>query len=457
MSETGKFKTAVVRTSAALLALGICFGVVHAEARMSQVTDAVPVTSRTTGIDLDIGTRGFVVVAWIERKEGHDDYVGSSVFARVKPAGDKHLSKPVRLGTSSNYGVNVETGSGDLAVVSWSGPDGVLQYRHRRPGTRWSPARPIGDSPANYALLGIGLDGTIVAADAIRTSSHTSRRDTRVRVSIREPDSWTFSPWRIVSGDAKVGYDLGVVAGTRGRGTVAWSGTCPTNGDGNPAYYVDFDFDSEAPPAMLENSKCAVWDLELQNDRWGRQYLKIGTWTGLRLATRRPGEPFPLRMTSVTNSYARGHGDLSVSQDGHMTLIWSRTVEGKGIATAYRYVTMHKGSGLSKAMTMKGPRMNPDRKRDFLLDSAPLPGGGLFNLWSETWKDPDLRFRHRFGVREWMPRTKFVRPKYRMRIPRLATPLPATADTASDGSRLAWWIEENDRGEVQRVQFTSSR
>ena len=116
--------------------------------------------------------------------------------------------------------------------------------------------------------------------------------------------------------------------------------------------------------------------------------------------------------------------------------------------------TCRKTSEIAPARNIKGPRMNPKGVRDFLLDSAPLPSGKLAQLWTRTWTDSGRRFRHTFGAGVWKPGTKFERPRYRIPIRRLRTPFPAQIETAIDGSRLAWWKEENDRGSVLDVRFT---
>jgi len=357
----------------------------------------------------------------------------------------------MRLGAASG-GINVEIGPNDLAAVTWSGLDGVLRYRQRHPRTSWSPARPIGDRPARGAVLSVGDDGTMIATRATVESRELNTNT--VWATVRLPGTLDFSPWRVIGTGVKGGFDLDAVASRDGEGTVAWSGSCPTDNAGYPAHYVDLDGPDQSAPVALANSKCAVWNMALARDGEGRQYLEIGTWTGIRFAVREPGEPFP-RMKSITNSYKRANGDLAVSRGGRVTLIWSTS---KQVNTSYRYLTMNDGVVTSPVRTLMGPRMNVERDRDYRLDSAPLPNGDLFSLWSriEPPLGKQLRWRQTFGFSTWRPGAPYRRPRYRVPINLLLTPFPAFADTAPDGSRLAWWREENDRGEIVDVRYSSA-
>lgn len=419
-----------------------------AKASLGEPIEAVPTGGKVLDVDIDVGNRGFVVIGWTERPKGASDDSLPVAYVRVKQPGEKKPRRAVRLGVASGA-VNVEIGSGDLAVITWSGSDGHIRYRQRRPRSSWSPVEVIGDRQIFYANTAVGPDGTVIATT--RVGSLEVPETLGVLVSVKNPGSPEFSAWREVSGNANVGVDLDVVAGKDGQGTVAWSGLCPP-GAGDPAYYVDIDDQTQTEPIELKNSNCTVWDLELARDGAGRQYLKIGTWTGLRLAVRNPDEPFP-RMRSVTNSFKRANGDLAVSRNGHMALVWATA---KVYPTSYRYLTMNKGTNPTKVRTLLGPRMNVKRTRDVRLDSSMLPSGKLFTLWNRLGPpDSDLRYSQTMGTSSWLPGTKYKRPAYTFPISRCITPYPALVDTADDGSRLAWWIEENDRGEIKNVPFSA--
>ncbi|MBN8866055.1 MAG: hypothetical protein J0H98_00740 [Solirubrobacterales bacterium] len=419
-----------------------------ADAHFTKPREATTNKHRVLDVDIDVGNRGHVVIAWLERRSSRNGLVA---LARVKRPGDSGVGPAVRLGPAGVGGIEVEIGAGGLAVVTWPGRDGYLRYATSRPRSAWTSPQTIEGLPANDAVLSVGSDGTAIAGRV--EVRGVNDPNARVLAATRMPGSGGFSPWRIVSTDPEtVGFDLDVVARTEGRGTVAWSGTCANSGSGNPAYYVDLDGNGQTTPVELSNSRCTVWGLDLESDRLGRQYLKIGTWTGLRLAVREPGSPFP-PMSSVTDTYRSANGDLSVSPNGRMTLIWTKATGG-GHPTAYQYIRANGGGEPSPVRTMKGVRMNPKKVRDVLLDSAALPNGNLVNLWTRTWTDSGHRFRHTFGLRPWHPGSRFERPRYRFAIPRRVTPMPAMVDTAPDGSQLAWWKEENDRGWTTRVRYT---
>lgn len=432
---------------------GLLFFLSALHANGASTVDSESAHGRVVYVDLDIGNRGFTVISWVEVQEQESGDPVSVAFVRVERPGDASAGGAVRLGKTIST-TNVEIGPNGLAIVTWSGSDGFLRYLMRNPRTKWSAVRKIDGAPSSGGVISIGQDGTVIVADANIKSIEDP--DALVQVAVRRPGEG-FTPWRTISTSPEiVGFDVGVVAGRKGRGTVAWSGTCPLAGEGNPAYYVDVDAETQTAPVQLKNSKCTVWDLQFQSDRQGRQYLKLGTWQGLRLAVRQPGEPFPESMTSVTNSYTRANGDLAVAADGNMALIW--TNQGKnGIPSAYRYATMSAGGTLSKTKTLQGPRMNVDRYRDYRLGSAALPGGKLFNFWTrigprQTGANPS----HRMGTNTWLPGQPFNRPAYRTPVRTNLVPTIAAVDTALDGSRLIWWGEENNRGRVVNFKYIST-
>lgn len=433
---------------AVLLALVLSGNSVEeAGARLSSPLAPMANPRLLVGFDADVGSHGYVVVAWVQRRSTNTKGSALVSFARVKRPGDRKFGRPTRLGPASNGAIDVEIGSTDLAVVAWPGKEGYLRYVTGRPRSSWASSRWVGGTTSLGVKIAVGPDGTILASNL---AGSIGREDRVALVATKSPGDEDFTPWRVVSSDVPVGTDLGVVAGRNGEGTVAWSGLCPTDTDGDPAYYVDIDDQSASDPIKLSNSKCTVWDLDLQTDARGRQYLLIGTWTGLRFAAREPDSPFP-QMSNITTSYMGGPGDLSVSATGRGTLTWTRS-DRSGYPRSNRYVTFNGSKPLGQTRILRGPRTNPEQVRDYLMDSAALPDGSLLNLWTLTWKENAFQIRNKFGLSRWVPGQKFNRPRYNIPIGRSLTPYPVKVETANDGSQLAWWIETDDRNTPSRVR-----
>lgn len=442
------------RTLTTILLLAFGFSLVATSAaspkqNFGKANLAFKAQGRVAYRDIVVGNRGFIVVAWIEKRRsqatGEELWL---VFTRDKKPGVPRLSGKKLVGIGGKGYLSLEIGTNDLVALTWSGQDGFLRYSFRYPRSAWTETRKIEGSESLGALVSVGEDGTVIATDLDNRGNNDP--NAKVQIAVRMPGS-DFQPWRTVaSGPSIIGFDADSVARRDGAGTLVWGGTCPVIGAATNAYYIDIDGETNSEPRMIENSDCVVSPIDLATDRFGNEYLRVPSYHGLRYASRKAGQPFP-RMTSIQNRF-NDEGDLVVNRQGRVTLIWS-TQGSDGIPTAYRYATAIRTGPLSAKKTLRGPVLDPRRARDLLVDSAPLPNGAIANLWVKSWSDKEGYFQRVFGPTTWRPGAPYVRAPYRYHVPRDTISYPTEMLTAPDGTQLLWWGEEDESGRLTNLYF----
>ncbi|MBN8866552.1 MAG: hypothetical protein J0H98_03260 [Solirubrobacterales bacterium] len=334
-----------------------------------------------------------------------------------------------------------------LSVVTWPDPNGRLRTAVYGRHGGWSRVQAVKGATTTGANLDVGSDGTVILVDAQSRGNGDPRA--RVISSVLLPGARKFSRWRKISTRAgAVSFESDVVAGRAGRGTIVWSGPCPMGG-GTNASYVDVRGTRFSKPREIPNSSCVPFDLDLEQDNKGRQYLRIGgspkIWLGVRLSIRQPNRRFSrMRFVSTPGEFTDG-GDLAVSPNGRVTMVWG-TQEPGGLPRAYEFVSFSHGRFPGPPREIEGLRLDVTKKRDILSDIAPLPRGRITMLWREHWTDSHGRWRFKLGIKDWRPGTHFSIPDYRYPISAKYIPYPARIRSGPDGSTISIWGKDANSG-----------
>ncbi|MBN8866067.1 MAG: hypothetical protein J0H98_00800 [Solirubrobacterales bacterium] len=433
-SKGGRFTAATAIVLA--LALG-CAGSAAADGW----TKPRPATPKgAVDMSAAVGGHGYAVIAYAMPLSRRPFVV--KLFTRVKPAGRKDFGPPRLLGRSHSGWTNLEIGRRGLTLLSWSGLDDRLRVSKRNPRGGWAPPQVIRGGESSGAQLAIGRDGTAVLYDVIARSVRDPER--RVMASVRDPRTGLFSDWRKISTDIeRVGFKGAAVAGTKGRATVVF--TPPCDGTARPSSWVDIGPGGATEPKLIPNSGCVAWDIDLQADDQGNQYLRLGLLTGVQLAIRGPGEDFGPATTVTAPTDSGDGGYLSVSRGGQATLLWGHTETQSTGRTSYLYVRSVNGSAPSPARRIPGVRLDRHKGRiDLLQDAAPLPQGRIAMIFEEVWEARDGDWKERVGTTVWRPGGPFRRPRYGSVQPKLTLVYPVEITTSHQGSQLAWWGREGD-------------
>lgn len=425
-----------------LILIGVLGPVAKSEAAWTKVQPVAGSPEKIVSFDSAVGDDGYAVMAFV-RKSQTRPFVGS-VWVRVKEAGQVRFSEPRYRGSTSSDFLAVEIGRTGLTLLAYPDSDGDLHIQQRWPTGNWKVEPSLTGADSDGAKISIGRDNTAVATELNFVGDNDPANE--VRVAVRDPDTGKFGPWRVISTDpATVGFRSSTVVGTKGRATIVWADAC-SPGSSVEARWVDVDHDSFTEPTPIENAGCVAWDIDLQQDGFGNQYLRLGLLTGVQMATRRPGQGFS-KATRVTTLKDLGDGGyLSVSPSGLATLIWGRNSGGNGLRTEYRYVTSWKGSAPTASQKIEGPVVIPRGHTDFLRSVAPLPHGKVAMLFIHGWTTKKGWPIQRLGSTAWKPGTKFKRPRFEVAARKGRDFYPVGIETSHDGSRLAWWhIEGGQR------------
>ena len=387
------------------------------------------------GFDLALGNRGYAVMVWTVRaRTATDRQYWANVFVRTRAPKASNFGRRHFLGKSSSESAEVEIGATGATVVTWSGKDGRLRYVKRSPRSTWERPRTIYGARVSSAHVSIGRDGTIALA-SLRNGNLESG-PSRVWGVSWAPGYRGIKKWRVVSRSAeRVGFHADVVASTRGRGTVVWSGPCRAGKSKVATSWVDLASHPSGPPRRVSNSGCVPWDIDLQADRFDNQYLRLGLLGGVQLAVRKHGHGFSAATRVSPKGGNGGRGFLSVGANGLATIIWGTSASASG----YHYVTSRRASAPGQSRKLIGARTGLSGTRDALMDVAPLPNGKLAMLWSEIGTKKQGGSWDKLGVKVWRPRTGFQQPHYSVGLPKNHIPYPTGIATADGGSWIAWW------------------
>lgn len=395
------------------------------------------------GVESDVGNNGYAVVSWsqITKKEMFDHRKPFGLI-RVKAPGAGKFGPVKRLGRIGQA-ADLSIGSGGHTVLTWSNSKGQQIVISRGPRTGWSKPQRIEGGEPGWARVEVGPDGTAVLQSAVRKGLSGGGRE--VVVSVREPGRRKFSPWRAIStSSATIGGTVDLVVGRNGRATVVWAASCPIDPPFLNARYVDIDGANATEPIEIENTKCVTFDLDIEADDAGYQYLRIGgsleNLTGVKLSVRRPGEPFPEAEWVSEPGRLSGGGDMAVSRKGRVFLAW-RDEDQEKDEMSLRFATFQKDQKLVGPAVMSSARMDRSRRMDLLQDMAFLPNGKLSTFWYEHWLVPVSQgaWRFRFGTKQIDSVSPKIDHLYKFPIAPRVTPGDVKIEVAPDGSQFARW------------------
>jgi hypothetical protein len=266
-----------------------------------------------------------------------------------------------------------------------------------------------------------------------------------VAVALRDPASGTFSQWVGVSPPGSpVGGFISIAPSVLGRWTVAWSAPCSGDGDPGGASWVEVGPSSYSDPAAVPGSGCVSRGLELQSDRHGNQFLRLGLPDDVQLAARRHNHGFGLATTVTTGDDRTDGGFLGVSGNGQATLIWGHVRPQKKTRDDFLYVTARPGRKPSAPRRIKGLRLRRDSANDVLKEVAPLPHGSLALAFTRSWFTKHRLVRVKVGTAIWKSGTRIKRPTYTKSGLEGRFVNRIGIESSFGGSALAWWSTQTE-------------
>lgn len=427
----------------AIVVAGLALVAPPADAGWSEPAQLNKPGSMVSFVDSDVGNRGYAIVAWSQFTEAdlrNDRKVLGMV--RLKEPGAKKFSPTLVLGRVAGSPF-VSIGDHGHTVLTWAGPGGTQFVRSRGPRSDWSKAQRIRGGKPGWSKVEVGADGTAVLLSAVRKGLDGGGK--QVVVSVREPGEKTFSAWRAISTEPRtLGGDADLVVGRNGKATVVWPAGCPMDPPFLNARYVDIDGDQSTEPKEIENTKCVTFNLDIERDAGGYQYIRFGgsqeNLTGVKLSVRPPGESFPEAEWVSEPGRLSGGGDMAVSPKGRVFLAWrdeDQDLDEMGL----RYAVFQKDQRVVGPVVMKSARMDRKKRMDILQAMAFLPNGKLSTFWYEHWLVPPSEggWRFRFGTKLIDPLAPRIDHRYRFPIAPRVTPGDVKIDVALDGSRFTRW------------------
>lgn len=421
--------------------------------KLARLTKGAPTIVR---VDSDVGPRGFAVVAWsqVPADAAQTRKFGTGMV-RVKPPGHRRFTDVLRLGRVA-WGPEVSIGDRGHTVLAWSSPDQSIYFMRRGPRTKWSSPQRVPGTARGGAVLDVGPDGTAV----LFSTFVRSVRDPQAHAiaSVMKPGSTRFLPWQRVSRSAdSVGFRGDAIASTKGRATVVWGGPCPLEGpSARDAVWVDLKGRWASRPQSISNSKCPAFDLDLERDNSGHQYLKVGgsqaAWLGVKLAVREPGKHFPrAELVSPADVFTDG-GNLTVDRRGRAFVSWRANEYGRPAAAGYEFATYRHQNQIASG-PIEGVHVDRTARMDIPGAFAFDPNGNLSSLWIQHWvTGPRNDWRFRVGTDQIDPLAPTIAPAYDYGVAIGSTPGNLTLNAARDGSQLAVW-EMNRKGHPRSINW----
>jgi hypothetical protein len=369
------------------------------------------------------------------------DFEGA-VFVKVKRPGERHFRPAIFRGITHTAFTDVEIGPGGMALVTYRGENGLWRVATRWPWGDWLPTQELpGASAIENPQIRIGREGyaAILGRDGEAGSGQS------IDVTLRDPVSGAFSQWVGVSPPGSpVGEFASIAPSVIGRWTVAWSNPCSADGDSGGVSWVEIDSSAYSDPAGVPGSGCVSRGLELQSDRHGNQFLRLGLRDDVQLVTRRHGRAFGAANTVTTGNDRSDGGFLGVSGSGQATLIWSQIRPGKTTREAYLYVTARPGVRPTAPRQIVGLRLRRDSANDVLKELAPLPHGRLALVFTRSWFTRHRLVKVKVGTTIWKPGTRIKRMPYTRSGPAGRFVNRIGIESSFRGSALAWWSTQTE-------------
>jgi hypothetical protein len=414
--------------------VGSCVGLLGATASANDPQVAAANARGIYAFDIAVGNRGYAVMAWsVKAGNSVRGRYRANVFIRTRLPGRAQFGPKRFVGKASSDFVATEIGGNGTTVVAWSGTGGLLTYLVRTPRLRWDRPKTVAGADVTSARLSIASDGTVAMA-SLRNASATELPG-RVLGTVWRGRTEVRHRWRVLStNEESIGFRLAVLAEPGGRGTVVWSGPCRRGESKVASSWVAMNLKRSTVARKIKGSGCVAWDIDLQADRYGNQYLRLGLLAGVQMAIRKAGRRFAPADRIGPAGFGAGGGYLSVSENGLATLILGSTRQEQVLL----YITSRKGGAWSEPRQLDNIRSDYAERRDALLQVAPLPGGRLAMFWAEIWPPGDGRGWRGLAMEAWHPNSVFEIPEYR-EIPAGYVPFPKGLATGSRGDSIAWW------------------
>lgn len=393
---------------------------------------------------------GDLILAYVRygrRKNVFDqDVTTGQIIVRVKRKRSDHFGPPTFRGPPRTFIYKMEvTPTGEILLV-WRARNGVGFSSTGRVGKPWSkPARIPGFVPdsINPSSLSVGTDGTAAIFAGHNTHSPGYSSDLYVAIS---PPGGAFGGFRKVS-DSAYGerFYIALSAGTNGRATVAWTARCPLGASLNEipeSQFVDIAPGEVSPPTDIPGVRCPLENFQLQQDKYGVQYLKTGGFDGhlgVKVTSRMPGAPFspPETLDSWNNdkSHLVGGSLLSVSPSGYATVAWQIMSQRSARRVGYLHSKTKNGAPFSDP---RQTRPNRGPAYTSLGDIFTRPGGTVDGIWL------DVRRQWKIGFGLGTQRHPFAGPSFRpsFGLPEGCVPDLGVLDRRSTGY-FGWWSLQN--------------
>lgn len=405
---------------------------------------------RILGPEAAAGPRGYGVAAWVGdvRKVKNFGLIGRG-YVSVKLPGRRTFGRPVRFTDSLNIGSPaLDINEKGTTVLTWAEPDGRQMVRFRGLGKGWSKPTAIRGGDSTGAFVSMGPDGTVALAGTMGVDKPQSKR---LVMAVKRPGR-PFSRWFRVSRDsADIGYDADLVAGTKGRVTLVFSPPCFSGpiSQLRLTHYVDVVGTRASRPRAIGNTKCVTFDIDIERDAAGYQYLRIGGSTrdfGTKLSIRRPGQGFPPAELMNLPEQAASGGDLTVNSKGQYALIWNYSNADFSNREAYVYVNGRRDKTRSQVRKIA----NLEYPDDFMLDAGMLPDGTISTFWKDA-------FHPRNGTGHLTPGLPFAGPTWDFPGQKEGGMGYYGLEVGPDGSRFVWWVQQSSRDRNYDFQWSTPR
>lgn len=425
---------------APLLIFAIPMALVSSSAAVERDRLAAASDRGVLGFDLAAGRDGYAVMTWSTRASRPGSKLfRANVFVRTRKPGATNFGRRHYLGKASSSSTQVAIGGRGVTTLVWTGLDGYLRIVSRSPRSGWGKSRLVRGARVSGARLSVGPDGTVALA-SLRNENLGDGRGRVLAVSFA-PAARQPARWRVISSATeRIGFNVDVVAGTNGESTIVWSGPCRAGPAKVATSWVDLSGQLVSRPRRISGSGCVAWNIDLQADRFGNQYLRLGLLGGVQLAVRKSGRSFEEAVRVNPPGINGGEGFLSVSDNGFATLVWGTSVGKNG----FGYVTSRRAMTPSESRHLEGPRTDLSGDRDALLDVAPLPGGNVAMLWAEIGARDSGGGWRKLGVQRWKPGSGLGKLAYSVEIPESFIPFPVGIETGGRAS-IAWWQLVHER------------
>jgi len=431
--------------SAIAVAAAIVIGALLVPGHSSAWTKTKPVASKTrqlTGFSADVGENGYAVMAYVVPGESLPGSFEGAVFVKVKRPGHQNFQPAILRGTTHSKFTNVEIGPGGMTLLTYRGENGAWRVATKWPWGDWLPTQELPDATAIsgiQATIGRDGDAALLGIDEDDEGGRT------VKISTRNPVTGIFGNWVAASTDpSAVGRFAAAASDSFGHWIVAWSSNCSEEDATGQVTWVPVAGESVGEPRPLPGAECVTRGLDVQSDRAGNQFMRLGLAHGIQFSSRRHGGTFSEATTVSGRADRTDGGHLSVSGNGAATLVWGRIRDGKTTRDAYLYVKAKPGTGPGSPRRLSGARLNLKSRNDVLREVAPLPGGSLAMVFTRSWFTKQDLVKMKVGAAVWKPDSRMKSPVYTRSGPAGRFVNRIGIETSFRGAVFTWWSTQTE-------------